>query len=90
MEKELTVMEDPEDLGLKAVMGSRFRDLREEACCPEEKSLPRQHIGRAALWAGALAVFARWLCTGQMAPSAAIPAMVLCALMGGYRFGRGR
>ena len=90
MERQPTVMEDSEDAGLKAVMGSRFRDLQEKPCPAERKSLSRQYVRRAALWGGALAVFGWWLHTGQMTPSAAIPAMVFCALMGGYRFGKGR
>jgi len=89
MERQLMIMEDPEDLGLKAVMGSRFRDLQEKTSPPERKRRTLRHIRSAALWGSALAVFGWWLRTGQMAPSAAIPGMVFCALMGGYCFGKG-
>lgn len=90
MEKQIMVMEDPRDTGLKAVMGSRFQDLQEQTCPPERKKVTLRSVREAALWGGALAVFGWWLHRGQMTISAAIPAMVFCALMGGYRFGKGR
>lgn len=88
MEKQVTIMEDAEDAGLKAVMGSRFRDVSRQTR-QKEKQQPRVS-GKAAMWAVALGVFGWWLHSGQMELSAAIPGMVFCAFMGGCRFGKGR
>jgi len=42
------------------------------------------------LWMLPLVIFGFWYGNGQMAPSAAIPAMVVCAFLGGCRWGKGR
>lgn len=42
----------------------------------------------ASLYASLYALFYYWQCTGQMQPSASVPAMTACAVMVGWSFGK--
>ena len=42
----------------------------------------------ASLFAALYALFYYWQCTGQMQPSASVPAMTACAFMVGWSFGK--
>lgn len=88
MEKYLDRMEDPEDVGLKAVMGNRFRDMRTERK-PQNRS-EKTMVSGVVMWCVILVIIGFWYRSGQMAPSAAIPSMVVCAFAGGCRIGKGK
>ena len=110
---------DPNDIGLKQVMGSQFQDGTEQPVKAESKkaSTYTTHAipsGRAkpnkvwspfnaepcftqklmncakwaSLFAGLYILFYYWQCTGQMQPSAAVPAMTASAVMVGWSFGK--
>ena len=89
--KQWDQMEDPEDEGLKSIMKDRFHrpgewEIRK---APEKKHRGfRKILSDLALWGAATAVFAHWLTTGQMTVSSALPCMMVCAGLGGYRLGR--
>ena len=95
MEQQLTkmVMEDPEDEGLRAVMGERFRDVR-EASRGSRKSSPenRKHTGpgQALIRLIPMGFFGFWYSRGLMDPEAAIPCMVVCGGLFGFYLGRDR
>lgn len=84
-------MEDAEDEGLKAIMKDRFQrpgewEIRK---APEKKHRgTRKGLGGLALWSLVAVVFTYWLVTGQMTVSAALPCLMVCAGLGGYRLGR--
>lgn len=88
METRRTVMEDPEDVGLRAVMGDRFREL--QPIRKEKSRRPGEGLPGVLLWILILMIFGFWYRNGQMDSSAAIPAMVVCAFLGGCRMGKGR
>lgn len=84
-------MEDAEDAGLKAVMGDRFQRPGEwttEKTRVHKKSRIRKGLEGMVLWGTTAAVFGYWLSTGQMEVSAALPCMMVCAGLAGYRLGR--
>ncbi len=89
MEKNRIQMEDPEDLGLRAVMGNRFRDVRQQ----EKSSGQRQGktaapVAAALVWWAAVGVFGCWYRMGHMDAWAAMICMVTCGALGGFRLGR--
>ena len=82
-------MEDPEDLGLKAVMGDRFRDVRMTGGSPGSGGTKPPGIPALA-WALALGLFGYWFRMGHMDAAAAVPCMVVCGGLAGFRLGSGR
>lgn len=123
-ENNQKLMEDAEDEGLKAVMGSKFQDVSREqkASAPkvqkkakEDPALIRQPsraatfprgeglevptfapnwfdklkgCGKYAMVCGLLvALFGYWHISGQMDASAAVPCMVACGTIGGFKIG---
>lgn len=86
-------MEDPRDLGLRSVMGSRFRDLSEEKSAHREAPAPGKPVSRMGLvralpWALATGVLAWWYAAALLAPEAAVPAMVVCSCVTGFCAGK--
>lgn len=84
-------MEDAEDAGLKAIMGDRCQRPGEwtaDRTQVRKKRRFRKGLGGMALWGTTAAVFGHWLGTGQMTVSAALPCMMVCAGLAGYRLGR--
>lgn len=114
---------DPNDIGLKQVMGSNFQDGTEEPVKAEPKKASPDFIATgkmrlgipdeakdaiwspfnaepsftqklmncskwASLFAALYILFYYWECTGQMQPSASVPAMTVCACMVGWSFGK--
>lgn len=109
---------DPNDEGLKAVMGAKFHDATKDPA-PVKKAEPApvkaperrtdrhgpakwapakpdpnwlDRLKAAAKWAatfGGLGVlFFYWQQTGLMDPAAAMPSMIVCALLTGLSIGR--
>lgn len=85
----LTQMEDPEDMGLKAVMGEKFRDVRKEpvkkTAAPEGRKKKR---GYGLMWLIPLGFFWFWHSRGMMDSAAAIPCLVVCSGLAGYCLGK--
>lgn len=112
---------DPNDDGLKAVMGAKFHDATKDPA-PAKKPAPtpvkavevkpekKTHTVPVALWepvkpdpnwmdrlracvkwtsifGGLGLLFFYWQQTGLMDPAAALPSMIVCALMGGLSIG---
>jgi hypothetical protein len=114
---------DPNDIGLKQVMGNRFHDGTRKPMVEEFKKASTdtttakkvklgipdeakdaiwspfnaepsftQKLMNCSKWASLFAalyiLFYYWECTGQMQPSASVPAMTVCACMVGWSFGK--
>jgi hypothetical protein len=114
---------DPNDIGLKQIMGNRFHDGIEKPVTAEPKKVSTdtttaenkrlgipdeakdaiwspfsaepsftQKLMNCAKWASLFTalylLFYYWECTGQMQPSASVPAMTVCACMVGWSFGK--
>lgn len=113
---------DPNDEGLKAVMGRRFHDETTGGPAPAKKAAPApaqsveapakkidrkapakwappkpdpnwmDHLKAAAKWAatfgGTGSLFFYWQQTGLMDPAAAMPSIVVCALLTGLGIGK--
>lgn len=95
MEQQLRKMEmeDPEDEGLRAVMGERFRDVRKVSRDQEKTSGENREkagVRQALVWLIPMGFFGFWYSRGLMDPGAAIPCMVVCGSLSGFYLGNGR
>ena len=117
---------DEQDVGLKTLMGKRFKDITERYAEPETEGSVEESTDttyerkpnpgstsdvREAIWSpfnaepsftqkltncakwsslfsGLCMLFYYWQCTGQMQPSASVPAMCVCTAMVGWSFGK--